>query len=187
MALKDAPKCIRTSKSTGEPCKNPAVTGFNVCRHHGAGNKDTPGGRPIEHGRYSNRIPAHIQEQADAFKAGDALDVLDELALQRALFANYLSRFKNATITLTLADIDYMNGWLSEITRTVERIVKMRNSTALTAVEVAFIASRIPDVVAKYIHDPVQQSRFVDELLGITPVESTDQIQLSAETASVYK
>ena len=31
-----APRCTATSKRTGEPCKGPAVTGWRVCRFHGA-------------------------------------------------------------------------------------------------------------------------------------------------------
>lgn len=36
-----APRCTATSKRTGERCKGPAVTGWSVCRFHGAG-----GGHP---------------------------------------------------------------------------------------------------------------------------------------------
>ncbi|TNC61189.1 hypothetical protein [Rubellimicrobium roseum] len=36
-----APRCHARSKRTGEPCQAPAVTGWQVCRMHGAG-----GGHP---------------------------------------------------------------------------------------------------------------------------------------------
>ena len=44
-----SPRCRATSKRTGLPCKAPAVTGWTVCRFHGAG-----GGAPCgeRHGRY---------------------------------------------------------------------------------------------------------------------------------------
>ena len=157
----------------GGTCKNAPMQNGR-CRMHGG-----KAGRPATHGRYSTRIPAHIEELAESLKEGDPLDVMDELALQRALFTNYLSRFKNESIRPTLADLDYLTGWLSEITRTVERIYKIRNSTALTAAEVAFIASRIPEVVAKYIHDSEQRDKFVDELLGITGAPPANTLQLS--------
>lgn len=158
----------------GGTCKNAPMQNGR-CRMHGG-----KAGRPATHGRYSSRIPAHIEELAETFKEGNPLDVMDELALQRALFTNYLSRFQNEAIKPTLADLDYLNGWLTEITRTVERIYKIRNSTALTAAEVAFIASRIPEVVAKYIQDRDQQNKFVDELFGITGTPPADALQLSA-------
>lgn len=32
-----APRCRAHSKRTGQPCQAPAVTGWRVCYHHGAG------------------------------------------------------------------------------------------------------------------------------------------------------
>ena len=44
-----APRCDARSKRTGQPCRNPAVKGWNVCRMHGA-----RGGAPRgeAHGNY---------------------------------------------------------------------------------------------------------------------------------------
>lgn len=38
-----APRCAARSKRTGEQCKGPAVTGWRVCRFHGAGGGHPPG------------------------------------------------------------------------------------------------------------------------------------------------
>tara|TARA_B100000989_G_scaffold288808_1_gene259921 strand:+ start:462 stop:749 length:288 start_codon:yes stop_codon:yes gene_type:complete len=38
-------RCTARSKRTGDPCRNPAVLGWNVCRMHGA-----RGGRPARSG-----------------------------------------------------------------------------------------------------------------------------------------
>jgi len=35
-AANDAPRCTAHSKRTGQPCQAPAVTGWYVCRFHGA-------------------------------------------------------------------------------------------------------------------------------------------------------
>lgn len=40
--MQAARRCHATAKSTGQPCKAPAVTGWTVCRVHGAG-----GGAPV--------------------------------------------------------------------------------------------------------------------------------------------
>jgi hypothetical protein len=32
----EAPRCNAKSKRTGQPCRSPAVRGYNVCRMHGA-------------------------------------------------------------------------------------------------------------------------------------------------------
>lgn len=39
----DAPRCSATSKRSGQPCCNPAVRGWSVCRMHGAGGGSKPG------------------------------------------------------------------------------------------------------------------------------------------------
>lgn len=38
-----APRCTANSKRTGEPCRNPAVRGWSVCRMHGARGGAQPG------------------------------------------------------------------------------------------------------------------------------------------------
>ena len=74
-------QCTAHSKRTGERCKNPAVTGYNVCRHHGANpknrggrkkgcdnSKSRKGGAPkgntngVRHGVYSTRLPPEERE-----------------------------------------------------------------------------------------------------------------------------
>jgi hypothetical protein len=36
LAMHLSPRCTATSKRTRRPCQAPAVTGWNVCRFHGA-------------------------------------------------------------------------------------------------------------------------------------------------------
>lgn len=57
-AARRSPRCSAKSKRSGLRCKRPASrkpTGgyYEVCSMHGAGTKARPGGRPIEHGMYS--------------------------------------------------------------------------------------------------------------------------------------
>ena len=42
-AANGASRCTAHSKRTGERCKGPAVTGWRVCRFHGAGGGHAPG------------------------------------------------------------------------------------------------------------------------------------------------
>ena len=44
MKLK-SPQCHARSKRTGQSCQSPAVTGWKVCRHHGAGGGAPKGDR----------------------------------------------------------------------------------------------------------------------------------------------
>lgn len=52
-SAQNAQRCSATSKRTGQPCRAPAVTGFSVCRMHGA-----RGGAPkgAGNGRYSHGL-----------------------------------------------------------------------------------------------------------------------------------
>jgi hypothetical protein len=59
LAIYLAPRCKARSKRTGQPCRSPAVRGFNVCRMHGGG-----GGAPIgnqnalKHGEFARQAIA---------------------------------------------------------------------------------------------------------------------------------
>lgn len=57
-----SPRCSARSKRTGLPCGAPAVTGWTVCRMHGAGGGAPSGER---HGRYRHgmRTSAHQAER----------------------------------------------------------------------------------------------------------------------------
>ena len=77
-AVNAAPKSTATSKQTGERCKGPAVTGWRVCRFHGAGgghlaDKNHPSWRHgmrakewIETRREINALVREVREIEDA-------------------------------------------------------------------------------------------------------------------------
>lgn len=151
------------------------------CRMHGGASLSGAEHPNYKHGRYSLYVSASIEEKMQTVAETDPLDLLPELNVQRALFAQHLNAFQDKT--LTAFDIGFLMSWSAEIGRMVERIVKMRNETALTAAEVALIAARIPDVVTRYIHDPIKQQQFVADLfsaVGTTPTADTRQARISA-------
>lgn len=58
---KQSPRCSARKKSTGERCNHPAVTGYSVCRMHGANHKNHPGPPPgnlnaLKHGAYVKKM-----------------------------------------------------------------------------------------------------------------------------------
>ena len=61
-AFLKAPRCHARSKRTGKPCQSPAVTGWKVCRHHGAG-----GGAPCG-ARNGNYKTGHYTREAIALR-----------------------------------------------------------------------------------------------------------------------
>ena len=95
--------CRAKSKRTSLPCGNPAVTGFPVCRLHGAGNpKKTgrPGGRPPIHGRYSHRYQFTMSdERAKAFDAAlqdpQLLSLVPRLAVIDQRFVELLKKLNS--------------------------------------------------------------------------------------------
>ena len=60
--LQDAPRCKAKAKRAGQRCRCPAVTGWNVCRVHGArgGAPEGPGNGNWKHGGRSREV-AHLR------------------------------------------------------------------------------------------------------------------------------
>jgi hypothetical protein len=71
----DAPRCKARSKRTGEPCRAPAVRGWQVCRMHGA-----RGGAPEGKRNGNYRHGARTKE---AIKAVRVINLLARLARGR--------------------------------------------------------------------------------------------------------
>lgn len=70
LAMHLSPRCSARSKRTGEPCKAPAVTGWNVCRCHGAGGGAPRGMRNgnYRHGRLTCEAAAKRRDLAEWIK-----------------------------------------------------------------------------------------------------------------------
>lgn len=149
---------------SGALCQNAQMPNGR-CRMHGGSQPKGADSPNLKHGRYSRYLNASISQKLAEVEDDNPLDMLPELNAQRALFAEYISRYKEG-MKLSGQDMAFMMGWLAEIGRTVERITKLRNETALTAAEVALIAARIPEVVAKFIDDPNQQQAFIRALFA---------------------
>jgi hypothetical protein len=88
-ALQQAPRCNAHSKRTGQPCRSPAVRGWEVCRMHGARGGAPPG---VRNGRFRTgqftaevvnagrlvRAMARMAGELEGFDDGflDATDIL---------------------------------------------------------------------------------------------------------------
>lgn len=148
------------------------------CKLHGGKSLRGADVNTFKHGRYSKYAGA-LTEKIDAVSLDNALDLIPELQIQRALFADYMSRFKPG-VSLTAGDIQMLMQWGSEIGRMVERIVKMRNETALTGAELTLLAARIADVVSKYIDDPEKQREFIGDIFaGLGQSESANTLAIA--------
>ncbi|NJM55321.1 MAG: hypothetical protein HC841_04870 [Verrucomicrobiae bacterium] len=142
------------------------------CRLHGGKTPRGPASPHFKTGRYSKYTAESLADKISEFEDGDPLDLLAELQLLRALLGDFLSRYSGGQ-QIPADGIEVVRGLMDDIRKYVDTIIKARNATALTAAEVAYLVARIPDVVSKYVSDPVQQRRFIADLFGI--VGGTDR------------
>lgn len=150
----------------GTPCKHQAGWGTDHvgdgrCKMHG-GNA----GAPIKHGRYSVKHRQSLADKVSHFESDPAPYELDgELAMMRAIFDDYLSRFADG-IPLPGHDVDRLMKMLESVSRQVERIMKIMNDTALTQAELLYIKSRMADELPNYISDTDDQIALVRAVFG---------------------
>ena len=141
------PKHCGAETRNGATCKAWAMPNGR-CRMHGG---KSPG-QPIIHGRYSVKHRATLAAKVENFQAAPVDDLAQELAMLRALTDEYLSRFEDG-VALSAGDIHVLRDLLESVGRMVERISKIRNSTALTAAEVLILRTQISDWIIKYVPD----------------------------------
>lgn len=139
-------------------------------------------GRPIISGRYSLTHRAALADKVQRFLDDPHPgDLTHELALMRGLLEDYLSRFPDG-VRLPLADIERIMGMVETVSRLVERIARIMNTSALTAAEVQLLQARLSDLLLRYIDDPERRIQFLDEL-GATfdPGRGDARARLTAE------
>lgn len=87
------PQCTAKVRKTGERCKRWAVTGYAVCQVHGAGSKNKPGGRPVQHGRYSKYLPTRlVSRYQEAKDDPELLNLRDEIGVLDSRLSELLTR-----------------------------------------------------------------------------------------------
>jgi len=181
MALKHAPKCTAKAKHSQQRCCNPAVTGYTVCRMHGAGNKATPNTGAIRHGRYSRLKTEQLRSLIAEYENDpDPLNLMAELAASRALFQDFTDRYVESVDVLILwsqsdeaakptqiLDIRDACKMAVEITKIVERIEKVRASNAISRPELMRVLTEMSRVVSSLVDDPAALKAIKDAWLGI--------------------
>ena len=131
--------------------------GIGRCKLHG-------GKTPIKTGRYSLVHRQSLAAKAQKFLDDPAPSELgSELALMRALLQDYLERYADG-VKMPAAEIERVFGMIETITKLVERATKILNTTALTQAEVMLMQTKIVDLLIKYVPNPDDRIKFVDEL-----------------------
>lgn len=146
----------------GTPCKCAPMENGRCYRHGGATPKGADSPHFI-HGGYSKYAHAGIADKVAAFQDADPFDLTNELALIRALLADFLSR---VDMPLAVEAYDTASMLVDRIRKTVESINRIKNDSALTAAEITYLAARAAEVVTRYIDDPSKQAAFIQDLFG---------------------
>lgn len=154
----------------GTPCKVAPMANGRCYRHGGATPKGADNAN-FTHGSYSKYVHQEIADKVMAFQEADPFDLTNELALSRALLADYMSRVE---MPMGADTHDTASMLVDRIRKTVQSINQIKNDSALTAAEITYLATRAADVVARYIDDPAKQAAFIQDLFGgITGANST--------------
>lgn len=145
----------------GTPCRRwPTKSNGKRCYLHGG----APGsGRPVISGRYSEVARGALRQKYQDF-LGDQnwRDLAAEVAIERALFAEYLSNIPEGSAP-GREDVERMISWLDKIGKQIERIGRLENATALTASEVQLLEAIIVSLLRDYLPDE-RRDAFADKL-----------------------
>jgi len=176
---------------SGGTCKQSPMRGKKRCRLHGGATPSGPASTHFKDGRYARVFRGQLAEKfLHASEEPAPLDLLPELAVQRAVLAQHIDRVSNRGQP-TLNDLKSISMLTEDVVRTAATIAKVRNDTALTVAEIKFIQLGMMRLVEKYVPDPNRRRNFIEELRGLVPggdaASSADEpaaIPILAETTS---
>lgn len=108
-----------------------------------------------------------VQAKFENFKqATDQLDLKEELALFRAYLAKGLEKWQEEG-ELEFAEIHWVMDSIDRLSKLVQTIVTIRNSTALTMAEIQFLQLGMSQVLKKYVPTEALRSA-VEDLYRLT-------------------
>jgi len=149
-------------------CQKPPMENGR-CRLHGGKTPTGPDLPQFKHGRYAKAFKGTLAKHFTEMEADTSpLDLLPELAAQRALLSNFIETVSEQA-TVKKADLETISMLANDVVRTTATIVKARNDTALTLAEVKFIQAGMIRLMEKYVPDPDQRRAFVAEIRALIP------------------
>ncbi len=153
----------------GGTCKRAPLKGKRRCKLHGGATPSGPASANFKHGRYAKVFRGELAEKfLHATEETAPLDLLPELAVQRAVLAQHIEKisFKGKTSIDELKSISML---AEDVVRTAATIAKVRNDTALTVAEIKFVQMNMMRLLEKYVPDPNRRRNFIEELRGLVP------------------
>lgn len=168
-------KCgAKTRAGGGHPCKLVAGhgtghKGTGRCKYHGGSVPSGPDLPYFKHGRYAEAFKGKLRRKfIETVQDDNPLDLLPELAVQRTLLQDFISRFDEG-IPISGSNAKYLSALANDVVNTATKIISSRNQTALTVAEVKYLQIGITALLDEFIPDPDQRRAFITRLLGIIP------------------
>lgn len=139
------------------------------CSLHGGKTPSGPDHHAFKHGRYATVFKGQMAKHFASMEADDnPLDLLPELATQRALLSSYIENVSQKQ-TVKKADLETISMLSGDVVRTATAIVKARNDTAVTLAEVKFIQAGMIRLMEKYVPNPDDRRAFIADLRRLIP------------------
>lgn len=158
--------CGAKTKSTGEPCRRTAGWGTDHpgegrCKLHGGKSKCGPEHPRYKTGLYADVFKGRLREKLrQAHALPDPTNVLDEIAVARVMFAEYIESSLGDTVTHEMADnIQVMAG---RIVTMATRFIKARAAMEFSTMEYRHILDVMKQALDEFIPDEDEQNRFID-------------------------
>lgn len=185
-------KACGAKTRSGGTCKLSPLKGKKRCKLHGGATPSGPDSTHFIHGRYSKSFRGALAEKfLHATEEDKPLDLLPELAIQRAVLSQHIETVSQKSNKPSIDELKSISVLAEDVVRTAATIAKVRNDTALTVAEIKFIQLGMMRLIEKYVPDPNRRRNFVEELRGLVPggdaasrADEADTIPILAETTS---
>lgn len=144
------------------------------CRYHGGGSSTTIA-KSLSHMESGTTTYILRREVAARFRAfnnlTDKLDLTEELDIFRAYLSAGIEKWQEGG-ELTWDEISWVMQKIGDLSRLVEAIARIRNTTALTIAEVQYVQAYVASIMKKYIpEDRLPQA--LNDLYAATQTEPT--------------
>jgi hypothetical protein len=154
----------------GGTCKRAPLQGKKRCKLHGGATPRGEASANFRHGRYSESFRGDLANKfLHATEEKSPLDLLPELAVQRALLSQHIETVSQKTNTPSIKELKSIGVLAEDVVRTAATIARVRNDTALTIAEIKFIQLGMMRLAEKYVPNPDQRRNFIEELRGLVP------------------
>lgn len=149
-------KRCKAETRRGTRCMMPATKGYDVCRHHGAGSKEKPGGiQKWKRDLYKLEKNTDLQDKAERFLNDPRLDEMDsDLAYMQALFEMAADQDINGRALIEL---------LEKINKAKKRKKDVENHSAMTQKEFQMLMNALLSLIKRYVPEK-NQSAFISDL-----------------------